>query len=222
MTLTKQMADYLAAIYRLSLREGRVGTGDAARAVGVSAASATYMFKRLAALDLVEYEGYAGVALTAPGQLAALRLIRNHRLTERFLTDVLDIPWDRVDGLAHEMEHHVPEEVVDRFDAVLGFPATCPHGHPIPRKDGTVIERPVRSLARLDVETEAEIVRIDEDDPRVLRYLGSCCLMPGRWVRVVAKNPLDQTMVVDVDGHRSIIGERISECIGVAMEETLS
>ncbi|HEX6972387.1 MAG TPA: metal-dependent transcriptional regulator [Limnochordia bacterium] len=218
MRLTKQMADYLAAIYRLNVRDGRASTGEVARIVGVSAASATYMFKRLAALGLVEYEEYAGVALTPSGLKAALRLVRNHRLTERFLTDMLEIPWDRVDRLAHEMEHHVPDEVVDRFDAVLGYPETCPHGHPIPRKDGTVIERPARPLGSLDVEEEAEILQIDEDDPRILRYLGSCHLVPGRRVRVVAKNPLDQTMVVEVDGHRSIVGERISDCIGVARE----
>ncbi|MBX6376953.1 MAG: metal-dependent transcriptional regulator, partial [Clostridia bacterium] len=128
--------DYLAAMYRIESRGDRVTTGELARLLGVSPASATHMLQRLAEEGLVEYREYAGGALTPAGRRAALDVIRRHRLAERFLTDILGIGWDQVDALAHRMEHALPPEVIDRFDELLGNPTVCPHGYPIPSQSG--------------------------------------------------------------------------------------
>src|SRR5690606_41087181 len=71
--------------------------------------------------------------------------------SDLFLMDHLRFPWHEVDALAHELEHSMPPVVVDRMDELLGFPLTCPHGHPIPRADGTIMyipSEPLRSEER--------------------------------------------------------------------------
>lgn len=217
MAVTQQMEEYLACIYRIASEEKRerVSTGEVARALSVSAASATYMFKRLSLAGLVHYEGYSGAALTPLERTLALRIIRTHRMTERILTDMFQFGWEEVDSLAHALESVMPDAVIDRAEELLGHPVTCPHGHPIPRKDGTTIEIPTEPLGSVPPGESREIARIDDDDPSLLVYLASRDLVPGRTVRVVRFHALDHTMVVDVEGTESVIGERIYGPIAV-------
>ena len=213
------MEDYLAAIYRVQQRGQRSTTGLIASRLGVSAASATAMFQRLAAEGLVEYKEYAGVCLTQKGQQAALDVIRRHRLAERFLTDVLEIPWDRVDEMAHRMEHALPKEVIEGFDRLLGNPTTCPHGYPIPSADGQVVEQPVRPLDELQPGEEAVVVRVLEDDPELLRYLGSRGLVPGARVQVLERPPFDEPITVRVNEQEQSVGRRVAESVFVSEPE---
>ena len=214
--LTPSMEDYLAAIYRVQQRGQKGTTGLIASRLGVSAASATAMFQRLAAEGLVEYKEYSGVSLTEKGQQAALDVIRRHRLAERFLTDVLEIPWDRVDEMAHRMEHALPREVIEGFDRLLGNPATCPHGYPIPSADGRVAEQPVRPLEALQPGEEAVVVRVLEDDPELLRYLGSRGLVPGAKVRMEERPPFDEPIRVRVNDRPESVGRRVAEAVFVS------
>lgn len=209
------MEDYLAAIYRAQQQGLRSTTGLIASRLGVSAASATAMFQRLAAEGLVDYREYAGVFLTDKGQQAALDVIRRHRLAERFLTDVLEIPWDRVDRMAHRMEHALPREVIEGFDRLLGNPSTCPHGYPIPTADGRVAEPAVRPLGQLASGEEATVVRVLEDDPELLRYLGDRGLVPGARITMVERPPFDEPITVRINGTEQVVGARIAEAVFV-------
>lgn len=208
--------DYLAAIYRLQSRgDARVGTTEVARALGVSPASATGMCRRLAREGLVAYREYAGVTLTPRGLELALDVVRRHRLAERFLTDILGIPWDRVDEMAHRLEHALPPEVIERFDELLGRPETCPHGYPIPQRDGRVPERPERPLAEMAVGHSGVITRVEEHDPELLRHLAAQRLVPGRRVRVVSRDRYDNLFVVAVDDFQLTVGERTARAVFV-------
>lgn len=218
LALTDPREDYLAAIYRLQAAgRGPVGTSELARALGVTPASATGMCRRLAREGLVTYRGYVGVTLTERGQRVALDVIRRHRLAERFLTDVLGIPWDQVDALAHRLEHALPPEVIERFEQLLGHPESCPHGYPIPRPDGHVPQRPERPLAQLGVGQEGVIARVEEHDPALLRHLAAHGLRPGRRVRVLERAP-DGLTVLAVDGRRVSVGERTAAAVYVAAD----
>ncbi|MBX5477147.1 MAG: metal-dependent transcriptional regulator, partial [Clostridia bacterium] len=148
---SQAMEDYLLAIYRLEDLGRRPGTGEVAQELGVSAASTTAMFKRLAQEGLVSYREYGGVSLSERGRAVALGLIRRHRLAERFLTDLLDLPWEGVHEIADRLEHALPPEVIERFAGLLGDPRTCPHGHPIPTTDGRMPEIDVRPLRSVEV-----------------------------------------------------------------------
>ena len=132
--MSRSVEDYLAALYRLVSEKGVARTQDLARALGVAPATVTKVMSRLAERGLVVWEPYRGFRLTRRGLEIARRVVWRHRVCERFLSDVLGIDPSRVHGYAHLMEH-LPDEIVERMDQLLGRPRSCPHGKPIPRDD---------------------------------------------------------------------------------------
>jgi DtxR family Mn-dependent transcriptional regulator len=197
---TQAMENYIEAIWRLTLDGGTATTSDVARQLGVTAASTSYMFKKLAATGLVEYKEYSGVSLTAEGKQFAISFIRRHRIVERFLVEVLGVAWDAADDLSHEMEQAVPEEVLDRMHAVMGYPTTCPHGYPIPAKDGTYPELSLRPLVTLEAGASAPIGQVSEHDPDLLRYFAKQGLQPGKGVRMIEHDQVGQTYTLELEG----------------------
>ena len=132
LALTDAIQDYLKEIYKLAADGERVSTSALADRQGVSAASASAMVKKLAALELVELVPYRGVSLTRAGELVALEVIRHHRLLELYLAETLGIGVDDVHDEADRLEHVMSEELEERIDRALGFPTHDPHGDPIP------------------------------------------------------------------------------------------
>jgi DtxR family Mn-dependent transcriptional regulator len=213
--VSSAMEDYLAAIFRMQLIQERATTSEIARRLKVSSASATAMFHKMASEGLVQYKEYAGVSLTAEGRRAAAAVVRRHRIAERFLTDVLGIPWERVDEMADRLEHALPAEVVDSFEHLLGGATHCPHGWPIPTPEGFVEPRNVRLLASLATGDEGEVQWVEEDDPGLLQYLAEHGLVPGARVRVVQTNPVDDLMEVAVGDRHFVVGRRVSSAVAV-------
>lgn len=209
------MEDYIAATWRLTLNGGLAGTSEVARLLGVTAASASYMFKKMAEEGLVEYKEYAGVSLTQRGLQAAAGYIRKHRLTERFLVDILNLPWDQVDDIADQMEHSLPDVVIDRIEQMLQFPRTCPHGYPIPDKQGRLPDIPVRRLAALDEGDSAEVARVSEHDPRFLTYLAELGLVPGQTVQILARDAMGETLTLRVGSQQHVVGPAIADNVFV-------
>jgi DtxR family transcriptional regulator, Mn-dependent transcriptional regulator len=130
--LTNAIQDYLKEIYKLGANGDRVSVTALARAQHVSAASASAMVKKLAALDLLEHRPYRGVRLTHSGERVALEVIRHHRLLELYLAETLGLAVDDVHDEADRLEHALSEELEARIDRALGFPTHDPHGDPIP------------------------------------------------------------------------------------------
>ena len=130
--LSDAIQDYLKEIYKLGSEAERVSTSALARAQQVSAASASAMVKKLAALGLAEHAPYRGVTLTHAGEQVALEVIRHHRLLELYLAETLGIGVDDVHDEADRLEHALSEELEARIDKALGFPTHDPHGDPIP------------------------------------------------------------------------------------------
>jgi DtxR family Mn-dependent transcriptional regulator len=130
--ISESIQDYLKSIHKLQAADGRVAIGALAKDQGVSAASASAMVKKLAALDLVEHERYRGARLTAAGERVALEVIRHHRLLELYLAETLGLHVDDVHAEADRLEHVISEELEARIDRALGFPTHDPHGDPIP------------------------------------------------------------------------------------------
>lgn len=133
-TLSVAIQDYLREIHKLGAG-GMVTTTSLARGLHVSAASASAMVKKLAALGLVDHAPYRGVALTADGERVAMEVTRHHRLLELYLAETLGIHIDEVHAEADRLEHVLSEELESRIDEALGFPTHDPHGDPIPDAD---------------------------------------------------------------------------------------
>ena len=134
------------------------------------------MLKTLSEANLATYTPYEGARLTDSGQRLALKVIRRHRLLERFLAETLTMTWDEVHEEAEHMEHAASERLIDRIDAYLGYPAVDPHGDPIPRADGSLAETEGVPLARCQPGQHFRVVRVMDQDPAFLRYLSECGL----------------------------------------------
>ena len=130
--LSDAIQDYLKEIYKLGTEAERVSTSALAARQQVSAASASAMVKKLAALGLAEHAPYRGVTLTHAGEQVALEVIRHHRLLELYLAETLGIGVEDVHDEANRLEHALSEELEARIDRALGFPTHDPHGDPIP------------------------------------------------------------------------------------------
>jgi DtxR family Mn-dependent transcriptional regulator len=184
--------DYAKAIYALEQRcEGPVSNNALAERLSVTAASASGMVKKLDELGLVTHVPYKGVQLTEAGERVALEVLRHHRLLELYLTENLDVPWDRVHAEAEVLEHVLSEELEALIAAKLGDPTVDPHGDPIPSKELTIEERPTEALADLEPGAHATFVRISDSDPDMLRYLDDRGVHPGDAFEVIDKQPFE-------------------------------
>ena len=130
--LTEAIEHYLREIYKLGAADDVISVGALARVQDVSAASASAMVKKLAALGLAEHAPYGGIALTSAGERVALEVIRHHRLLELYLAETLGVDVDHVHEEADRLEHAISEELEARIDKALGYPTHGPHGDPIP------------------------------------------------------------------------------------------
>jgi DtxR family Mn-dependent transcriptional regulator len=130
--LSESIQDYLKSVYKLQAEQGHVTIGALAKDQSVSAASASAMVKKLAALDLLQHEPYRGARLTPAGERVALEVIRHHRLLELYLAETLGLHVDDVHAEADRLEHVISEELEARIDRALGYPTHDPHGDPIP------------------------------------------------------------------------------------------
>jgi DtxR family Mn-dependent transcriptional regulator len=183
--------DYAKAIYSLELRcdGGAVSTNALAERLGVSAASASSMVKRLDGLGLVEHVPYKGVVLTDRGMKVALEVLRHHRLLERYLAEELGVPWDRVHDEAEVLEHVLSDELEDLIAAKLGHPTIDPHGDPIPTAQLEIVERATVGMDGLEAGDTGRFVRVSDSDPEMLRYLGARGIAPGDAFEVLDKQP---------------------------------
>ncbi|MFQ5611766.1 MAG: metal-dependent transcriptional regulator [Anaerolineae bacterium] len=207
---SQAVEDYLKAIYNL-LEEGEeeaVATTALAERLGFAPASITNMIKKLADLRLVEYKPYQGVALTEAGQKIALEVIRHHRLMELYLAEALGVPWDQVHDEAEKWEHVLSEDLEERIDAALGYPATDPHGAPIPTREGTIA--PVSDVRLTDLKPgqSALVSQVNDDDPALLRYLGELGIYPEVEVILIAVAPFDGPLTVRVGEDEHTMGRK--------------
>ena len=211
---TEAVDDYLKAIYELAGADRRAGTAAIAKKLAVAPASVTGMLRKLADQKppWVEYEKHHGVSLTDRGRRRALEIIRHHRLIELFLHDTLGYDWDEVHAEAEKLEHAISERFEDRIAEKLGDPEVDPHGHPIPRKDGTIPERREKRLLDTEAGATAVISSVSDRNPEMLRYLSDFGIRPGVRVEVVERTPFDGPLMLRINGSDEVkaLGFKIS------------
>lgn len=197
---------YLKTVSELAVHDEPVAISALADRLGVSPVSATEMIHRLRDGGLIDHRPYKGISLTADGRQQAAGVIRSHRLWERFLADQLALPWDQVHALACRLEHATDPQVMEALDRFLGYPATCPHGNPIPRPDGAaelMVERP---LAGITPGCTVIIGRVHPETDELLAYLAELGLTLGRQVTVREYLPFHGPLVLLVDGDARYVG----------------
>ncbi len=202
LSLTEE--NYLKAIYHLS--EGGtqpVLTNALAEAMCTKAASATDMIKKLSQKELITYEKYHGVNVTASGKTEALLVIRKHRLWETFLVQTLGLTWDEVHEIAEQLEHIHSQRLIDKLDAFLGYPQVDPHGDPIPDSKGKVKNLSQMPLDQMSVGFKGMITAVKDSDSNLLKYLDKIGARPGVKLQLTDKEEYDQSMEVKI-GNKTV------------------
>ena len=210
--------DYAKAIYALQQRgRGAVTTTALAERLGVTAASASGMVRKLDEQGLVTHVPYKGVRLTAAGTRLALEVVRHHRLLELFLAEKLGVPWDRVHDEAEVLEHVLSEDLEALIAAKLGDPTHDPHGDPIPSADLELPDEQTSSLAALDPGARGTFVRVSDADPEMLRYLSERGIAPGDDIEVEDKQPFGGPLFVTFNGTRHVLGGTLATAMQVRL-----
>src|SRR3984893_12557098 len=160
--------NHLKTIFHLQQEQGLVTTNALAAALNTRPASVTDMLKKLKEQKLLIYERYKGFKLNNEGKKAAIQVIRKHRLWEYFLVEKLQFGWDEVHEIAEELEHISSKKLVDRLDAFLGFPATDPHGDPIPDNQGRLTQTAQVNLLELPLNKPAQVSGITKQTTAML------------------------------------------------------
>lgn len=206
--------EYCECIFELKEDDVDVIQARIAERLQVSRPAVSEMMRRLETEGLITTDG--GIRLTKGGQDLAERVVRRHRLAERFLTDVLQLSWAEAHHEAGRWEHVMSESVEQAMDRLLGSPTTCPHGNPIPGSD--YVEPEASPLSSIDVGAKFIISRIPEElefTPGLLEFLEESALVPGTNGMVTAISP-DGTLTLEIGGHHVGVGAFASSRILVS------
>jgi len=185
--LSKEAEEYIETVYRLEKRNGVAKTKELAQAMHVVPGSITNTVKHLESHGLVTHESYRGVKLTGEGERIALDIIRKHRLAECLLTDILKAEWSNVHEDACKLEHALTKNVVALLDERLGYPKFCPHGNPIPTKNGVIKEQPCIALNKAGLDKTFLVCRIIDEERVSLKLLAEKGIKPKARVHVTKR-----------------------------------
>lgn len=209
MTISEE--NYLKVIYHLSLVAPKgVSTNAIAGMLETKASSVTDMLKKLADKNLVSYQKYQGVTLTDEGLHKAKMVVRKHRLWEVFLVEKLQFSWDEVHEIAEELEHIQSEPLIDKLDAFLGFPAFDPHGDPIPNAKGIINKVEKELLSEAELNQLYTCVGVKDSSTEFLQYLDKQQIALGSTIKILEKEPFDETLFLEIDGKKLTISNKIA------------
>ena len=201
--------EYLQTIFWLQ-EAGLPMTGaNVARAMQLSAPTVHEMIGRLERDGYVTRDAGKALAFTENGREHAEGVVRRHRLIERFLTDVLGIPWDEVHEEAERLEHAMSPVLEARMLAAIGNAKTCPHGHPI-RPGERIAGVPLADVAQ---GAKVIILRFENEAEELLHLFKDEGVEPGR-AGVVADSD-DESVSVDFDGTTATLTRSVAETVSV-------
>ena len=204
--------EYLQIIYWLQEAGLPITGANIARAMQVSAPTVHEMVGRLESDGYVTRNSDKSLVFTDSGKEEASSIVRRHRLIERFLTDVFDIPWDQVHEEAERLEHWMSPVVEERMLKAIGDAKTCPHGHPIfegEREEGV-------PLADVEEGAKVRVLRFENEAEDLLHYLRDSGLQPGLEGSLAASG--DDEVAIDTDDGRLSVTRSVAETVSVVAD----
>jgi DtxR family Mn-dependent transcriptional regulator len=206
---TEAEEEYLQSLFWLH-EAGLPMTGaNLARAMQLSAPTVHEMIGRLERDGYVTRDAHKAISFTAEGQRYAEEIVSRHRLIERFLTDIVGVPWDDVHEEAEHLEHAMSPRFEAYVRASVGDAKTCPHGHPI--RPGQRIEGV--PLADVEVGAAITVLRFENEAEDLLHYLKHAGLEPGLEGTVVAST--GEEVAVETGGGRCEVTASVAETVSV-------
>src|SRR5213593_3286829 len=188
-------------MYSLETEGERIISARLSRWMLVTPPTAWATVRRMARDGLVSVDVKKTIHLTKRGRDLAEKVARRHRLSERFLNDVLGLGWAEAHDEAHHFEHGLTPAIETRIFALLGNPTTCPHGSPIPGT-GATLSPDLVPLDTIDVGDRATVQFISEEleeDLELLRYLERHSIKPGQAISIAEKVPSSGVIIVATD-----------------------
>jgi DtxR family transcriptional regulator, Mn-dependent transcriptional regulator len=213
--ITDAMRKYAAGIFRLQEDNEFVGLTELADEIDASLQATSRMLSRLKQANLIQHEAYRGVRLTPVGIQVALPAIRRHRLAELFLVRIMGFGWDEVHSKTDVFELGIDQELEDRIDDILGHPSRCPHGEPIPSKDGTLQNIIDQSLVSMAVGEVYHISRVRVHDPEKLRYVAQLGLLPGALFELISIAPFQGPVRIRIGYNEQVLSYQLASALWV-------
>jgi len=202
--------EYLQTLFWLQEAKLPMTGANVARAMQLSAPTVHEMIGRLERDGYITRAGDKVISFTPSGLDHAEGVVRRHRLIERFLTDVLAIPWDEVHEEAERLEHAMSPVLEERMLAAIGDAKTCPHGHPIApgaRIDGV-------PLADVQEGATVTILRFENEAEDLLHYLKDSGIEPGMGGTLTASSD-EEVTVTTADGISCSVTFSVAETVSV-------
>jgi DtxR family transcriptional regulator, Mn-dependent transcriptional regulator len=215
--LSETIEDYLQTIYSLETEGERIISARLARWMRVTPPTAWATVQRMHRDGMVDIDDKKTISLTRHGRELAEGVARRHRLSERFLTDVLGLGWAEAHEEAHHFEHGMTPVIEQRIFKLLNNPTTCPHGSPIPGT-GATLDPAWRSLDSFEPGDSVIIKFISEEleeDLELLRYLEKHSLKPGATAEIKEKVPSNNLMVLAAEGNDASLSLQVASRIRV-------
>lgn len=208
-TATVAEEEYLQSLFWLHEAGLPMTAANVARAMQVSAPTVHEMVGRLEGDGYITRGRDRAISFTDTGVAHAEAVVGRHRLIERFLTDVLGIPWDEVHEEAERLEHAMSPVLEQRMRAAIGDAKTCPHGHPIAAGERLAGV----PLADVQVGASVRVLRFENEAEDLLHYLKASGIEPGMRGTLALHD--EEQVVVEADGARVVLTPSVAETVSV-------
>ena len=206
---TQAEEEYLETLFWL-FEAGLPLTGaNVSRAMRLSAPTVSEMLGRLERDGYISRDSDSAIEFTETGRAHAEYTVSRHRMIERFLTDVVGVPWDEVHEEAGKLEHAMTPRFEAYVRGAVGDAATCPHGHPIrvgERIDGV-------PLADCVPGAKVTILRLENEAEDILHYLKDAGIAPGLEGEIAAND--GELVTVAADGATATVTASVAETVSV-------
>ncbi len=202
---TQTKENYLKAIYFLSQENSDVSITELSKRMNVSKPTANNMVMKMQEKGWLFYEKYKPINLTIKGEKLGTLIIRKHRLTEIFLSQVMGFGWEEVHDIAEEIEHISSNLFFDRMDEILGFPTLDPHGSPIPDKSGKVLEVNYLKLSYIKEGQKVKLRGLENSSKDLLLYLNKKKIKLGSVLSVLHIEKFDNSFEILLENNSTIL-----------------
>ncbi len=212
--------DYLSEILKNEDSSGQIKANLIAEKLQISNSAVTDMLKKLNREGHIKYEPYRGVELTGKGREFAQKMVRRHRIWEVFLHQIVGLPWEKVHEEAHHLEHSGSDELINKMEEMLNFPAFDPHGDPIPSKSGILPKQKKNViLTSLEPNQIGIVIRVNDFDSKFLSYLSKIGVKLNEEIKVCEILNFDKSLIVKINGKEINLSQKIAENIFVEIKK---
>jgi DtxR family Mn-dependent transcriptional regulator len=206
--------NYLKELYKLSQKDvKKVNNTALSKAMALNPATVLEMVRKLGEKGLVELLPDKSIRLTEEGKKKGLLIIRKHRLWEVFLVSRLQYKWNEVHDLAEQLEHVGSEDLINRLEEFLGFPAFDPHGDPIPDRTGKLKKNTAIPLSQGAKNKNYRVVSFGDTADSFLDYLSRLQIVPGTKLKITDHLEYDGSYSLSIEQKTIQISDKVASNI---------